>query len=128
MWCLAMKSAFHGQPLFFEIQNQRVNRRRRAARKRRAPLTTLGEKDECDVRFASLRLQLSQLVFFKGPIAKIAPNKFKERRRHEFLQDEEEVFSIARVLGKISGIVRANIRLNGNEAIKIHSLLMQWQR
>lgn len=83
-----MKRAFDGEMLFFELQNQREDRRRGPAVEERAPaigrkprdVRVLCDEDQRDVCVSSLRLQLSQLMFLELVGPKIAANKFKDRR------------------------------------------------
>lgn len=83
-----MESAFNDQTTFFEIHDQREDRRRRPTVEERAPparrepgdVGILRDEDQRDVCVSSLRLQLSQLMFFELVVPKIAPNKFKDRR------------------------------------------------
>jgi len=85
---LPVKGAFNGEAFFFELQNQREDRRRRAAVEERAAaraceprdVRILRDEDQCDVCVSSLRLQLSQLMLGELESPQIAPHKFKDRR------------------------------------------------
>ncbi len=133
---LTVKGTFNGDLLFFELNDQREDLRRRAAvdrpgLARRERTGRLREEHERDVCIASLRLQLSQLMLFDLPVAKIAPNKFKERRRQELLQDKEEGFAVPLIATGTriaTGAIKTIIKLNGNKVTKVHSFLVQRQR